>query len=242
MIPSWLYRVAIGVSFLSSLFFGARNQSASMTGAIVLTLGLLTFASIPSLQSFKAGIGGVEAVTREAKDTIKALRHFAKVLAKITLFLLARRSRLTGASPRENRDAENAILNALRELDVDQVGVDECKREGRYFDAFDYAQCITDLNVFPGQMPQAAQKIRMDFREECEAQWSANRHVDPKRIRCFLSDLGMLTPDRETLIEDYEHYLKCGEHRDFERWISLHTLSVSDVEADSVKRHFANRP
>ena len=65
---------------------------------------------------------------------------------------------------------------------------------------FDYASWATGLNLIPKDLPEKWNPKWKGLR-----QGGIEHRATPKEIRAFLTDAGMLTPEREEILKDYEH-------------------------------------
>ena len=82
---------------------------------------------------------------------------------------------------------------------------------------FDYAIWATGLNRVPDDLPQPLSTKFGELRGD-----GVEGRSTPEEIRTFFSDAGMLTPEREEILKDYEHYIAARKHRREDVWRRRH--------------------
>ncbi len=78
---------------------------------------------------------------------------------------------------------------------------------------FDYALWAMGLNRVPDDLP-----LDLKPRWEELRGGGIEGRATPEEISRFFADADMLTPEREEILKDYEHYMKTRQHRREPEW------------------------
>lgn len=203
------------VSLCAAIASGVLDHGFATGAGLIGSLAFLFAANLDRISEFKASGSGFEARTRDvisrAENTIQELQVLATRIAELSLTLVKRTGR--GDFSENEEDAIKAdILSLLRQLNVPEGQVASALKGWHEVVEFDYAFFILGQGA-PCEVDDETSKTWRSLREG----GIANR-ADPESIRKFLQEATLLTPEREALLLDYEHYRKFRKHRRPDTW------------------------
>ncbi len=196
-----------------ALWAGYQDRVAVMSVAAVFFFGVLFFANIDRISSFKAGAKGFEAETREivkeAKDVTRELRRLAVILVENQLTSIQRVMRLGGYTDADKEARKAALVDILKDLEIPDEEIQRALKEWNELIIFDYAHHLLGGGYRPSNLS-----------EEAMADWEVLRKGKlydmprPSQIRDFVTKHGLITPEIDERIEDYAYFL---EHKRIRR-------------------------
>jgi len=198
--------------FVGGLAAGYLEHPQVLWVSCVGFVGCLIAANLDRISEFTASTRGVTARTREvitrAESAVTQLQSLAAVVAEVTLSLVKRSGRLGGYTDVEEESIRDRVSAILENVSVPRHEWPRIFKEWRRITEFDYVHYIIGGNMIPNVGEGAAME-----------EWKALRAggigkvVTPDEVREYLTKHAFMTPERETYLEDYEHYRQHGEHR-----------------------------
>jgi hypothetical protein len=170
----------------------------------VQEIGLASFR----MKMFERRVDQLEGVVRDIK-------RLAKESSRLALASIQFSGRMGGFTDDYKTRVLADTRRLLNELDVTPEEIAEVESLWHAAVEFDYTLWATGLNTVPKDLPQ-----------HLETNWNILRGDErgiegrstPQEIRTFLSDADMLTPEREEILKDYEHYIGTRQHRREDVW------------------------
>ncbi len=218
----WLYLIS-GFLFLgATLVSGFLWQSAGLAGVFgVVGIILMFFGNLDKFTEFSyAGFSGkTRDLIKQTENTLSELQSLAIIVAKATLSLVKRSGRMGGYGDDEEEKLKKDLLVVLEEIGIPKDRYAEALQDWHQLTKFDYVHVILGIYHAPVGFDTEMLTERKDLS-------SIEDLPTPDRVREFLTKWGVLTPDREEWIRDYEHYIEKGEHRRPEKWKDRDSLGA----------------
>jgi hypothetical protein len=209
--------VVLGVALL----LGAYGHTTAMIVAGLASMAFLIAANLDRITEFKASRTGFEAKTREvteviekAENTITELQLLSKEMAKLTLSLVKRSGRWGKTYEFDEEESiRESVLNVLKKLGIPETENPDLLSDWHKFDDFDYSRSV----LGNGHIPQ---NLAPEFIEEWQLliRGGLSNIPTPPAIRVFLNKTGLMTPEFEERVKDYEYYLEHRKHRRPDEW------------------------
>lgn len=215
LIMKWLLAIASLISLGVGIWAGVQGFPGVLTVGFLAFAFLLFVANLDRIAEFKASGSGIEAKTRDvlqrAEHTLSELQSLAKIVSEANLSLVKRSGRLGGFDDDEEERIRSEVMGVLEDLKLTESERDMVLRDWHRLTEFDYALYILGHTRVPE-----------GFDEEMRKEWKALRGMSPiatpEQLREFLTNWGLLTPEREEQVRDYEHYLRYRTHRRPDVW------------------------
>lgn len=190
----------------------------SHAGWAVMLAGLIFMAASRfedvqeiALASFKMKL--FERRVGEVEVSVRDMRRLAKENARLALASIQFAGRLSGFPEEFKSKVLADTRQLLTDLNVTASEIADVESLWHATVEFDYASWATGHNKVPVDLPelfhQRWKELKMGGIE--------NRST-PQRIRTFFVDAGMLTPERDEILKDYEHYVLTRQHRRENLW------------------------
>lgn len=161
--------------------------------------------------SFKAKM--FERRVDQLEGVIQNIKRLAKESSRLALASIQFSGRMGGFTDDYKTRVLADTRRLLKELDVTAEEIAEIESLWHAAVEFDYALWATGLSTVPHDLPPS---LILEW-EELRGDGIEGRPT-PQEIRTFLSDANMLTPEREEILKDYEHYIATREHRREDAW------------------------
>lgn len=218
-------RIVFGLAALVAGGVGLKLGVDGSLGAMVWAVGLsgafLLVAFLDQIERFRLGPGGVEATTR-ALERIQVqmddLQQLAAAIAHAILTTAEGSGRIGGIADELKAGMTDGLLNALERIRLpEQLKRDIFADVNRYV-VHDYGS-----HILGGAM------IPTDRHPQLQSDWRALREralgstATPDEIQSFLQAYGLLTAERQDLLDDYRHFLKHSAHRRPSVWANRHS-------------------
>lgn len=219
--------VVTAVALWAALAYGLlRPEPIAWPGGLLLlmagTLAAL-MAVADQVQSFSAGANGIEARMRDvivrAESAITEVQKLAKITGSFMVDTL-RGQGYIGSPPDEELEArKQEILNVMREVGLSEGDIEEVRRADKRWVYLDYENGITSgIPTDPSNNDQ--------WREFAARFTGLDNRPPISEIERILAALGDLSPERQALIADLNHYLERGTHRRPQVWMRRHNWGV----------------
>ncbi len=168
----------------------------------VQEIGLASFR----MKMFERRVDQLEGVVRDIK-------RLAKESSRLALASIQFSGRMGGFTD----DYKTRVLvdtrRLLNELDVTPEEIAEVESLWHATVEFDYAHWATGMNMVPDDLPKHLSTNWKELRRG-----GVEGRATPEEIRTFFLDADMLTPEREEILKDYEHYIATRQHRREDVW------------------------
>ena len=163
------------------------------------------------LASFKMKL--FERRVGEVETSVRDIRRLAKESSRLALASIQFAGRMGGFTDDFKSQVLADTQRLLSDLNVTPKEIAEVESLWHATVEFDYALWATGLNTVPTDLPK-----------NLMARWNQLRkggienRATPEEIRNFLLDADMLTPERDEILKDYEHYVSTRQHRREDVW------------------------
>lgn len=224
----WISNAALAAAGVACLAFGVvtlwreGDLAAAGTG---LTAGLV-FLLASSIERFEVLKGlGVEARTRKLDDaitqanaTVEQLRDLAAAVSQVTLTELMSSSFFDGATLATRLSLHDKLLATLKKLDLSSAQMEEADSNWRKGIGVIYHRIIhhhleqrKERNHRNFEAPKEALEAAKDFQTLLKfEEWAAPA---PGAMEAFINERNLMTSELQEWIDDYKHFLACGEIR-----------------------------
>ena len=145
------------------------------------------------------------------------MKRLAKESSRLALAAIQFSGRIGGFTDDYKARVLTDTRRLLSDLNVTPEEVAEIESDWHAIVEFDYAHWATGLNTVPA-----------DLLDNHSARWHQLRQggvenrATPEQIRSFFSDADILTPERDEILKDYEHYISTRQHRREDVWQRRH--------------------
>ncbi len=150
----------------------------------------------------------LERRVKKVEDTMEAVRRLAKASTHSALNSVQYAGRMGGFTETEKIQFLGDTRRLLSDLGIKDDEIAKIESDWHKAIEFDYASWATGLSQVP-----------KDLAEKLHSKWKGLRQggiehrATPEEIRAFCTDADMLTPEREEILKDYEHYVTTRRHR-----------------------------
>lgn len=186
-------------------------------GWAAMIAGLVFMVSSRFDEVVEIGFGSfktrMERRVHNIEETMDAVRSLAKVSMRNSLCSLQYSGRMGGLKEEEKIGFLTDNRRLLEGLGINQSEILEVERDWHRAVEFDYANWALGLNTVPADLPPDFQGTWSELRRGGVAHRSS-----PNAIRDFYRQAGILTPEREEILQDYEHYIRNREYRRWDAW------------------------
>ena len=174
----------------------------------VQEIGLASFR----MKLFERRVDQLEGVVRDIK-------RLAKESSRLALASIQFSGRMGGFTDDYKTRVLADTRRLLNELDVTPEEIAEVESLWHATVEFDYAHWATGMNMVPDDLPKHLSTNWKELRRG-----GVEGRATPEEIRTFFLDADMLTPKREEILEDHEHYIASRKHRREDVWQRRHEL------------------
>lgn len=218
----WTFGVGLLLVIVGPVLLLAEQESqagwaAMFAGLIFMVASRFEDVQEIGLASFRMKM--FERRVDQLEGVVRDIKRLAKESSRLALASIQFSGRWGGFTD----DYKNRVLadtrRLLNELDVTPEEIAEVESLWHATVEFDYALWATGISTVPDDLP-----------EHLMTDWSELRgggvegRAAPAEIRTFFLDADMLTPKREEILKDYEHYIESRKHRREDVWQRRHEL------------------
>ncbi len=189
-------------------------------GWATMIAGLIFMVSSRFDEVVEIGFGSfktkLERRVRDIEETMEAVRRLAKASARNALNSVQYAARWGGFRESEKLKFLHDTRKLLTDLGVTSKEIEKIEVDWHRAVEFDYVLLVLGRRQVPTDLPG-----------EMRAQWEElrsggiERRATPHEIRSFFQQANMLTPEREEMLKDYEHYIAKRQHRRLDVWLSI---------------------
>ena len=211
--------IGVAIAFVSAIYFAFNDQWKGMTGMLGATAMFLFFMNLDRIAEFEwlGGKAKTREIVDEARATIEQLRHLAVVFADATITGLIASGRWGGSGADTQVRIRDELIKILRELEVDDAGIEKAQESYVKYLSFYHAQKVLDFSPDrPSSSEVTDRWNELQGRSEVEGNLPT-----PEEFESFFEDCGILNQATRECIEDYRYFLKHHEVRNMERFLSL---------------------
>ncbi|WP_454669548.1 hypothetical protein [Achromobacter kerstersii] len=218
LIVKWFLTIIAVLSLAAGLTLGSFGHLHVLWAAVGAALFFLVCANADRIAEVSATREGITAKTRDlvrkTEGAINELQMLAAQLAALGLSLIKRQGRLGGYSVDEEQQLRTSTLEVVRRLGVADIDIRKAMSSWHAAEDFDYVQGILGNSRLPA--PRDEKELIEDWKRLRAFQFG--EAPTPTDVRSFLAKHQLLDPLRQTLVEDYEYYIRHREHRRPDVW------------------------
>ncbi len=168
----------------------------------VQEIGLASFR----MKMFERRVDQLEGVIRDIKQ-------LAKESSRLALASIQFAGRLGGFMDDFKSNVLADTRRLLSDLNVTSEEIAEIESVWHAIVEFDYAHWATGLGTVPADLPKNHSARWHQLRDG-----GVENRATPEEIRSYFLDADILTPDRDEILKDYEHYVSTRQHRREDVW------------------------
>lgn len=168
-----------------------------------------------ALASFKMTL--FERRVGEVEVSVRDIRRLAKESSRLALASIQFSGRMDGFTDNFKSQVLADTRRLLSDLNVTPEEIAEVESLWHAAVEFDYAGWATGLNTVPPDLP-----VNLKARWDQLRKGGIENRATPEEIRSFFLDTDMLTPERDEILKDYEHYVLTQQHRREDVWRRRH--------------------
>ncbi len=214
--PRWPIRIGLTLVIAGPLLLFLEKDShagwaAMFAGLIFMAASRFEDIQEIALASFKMKL--FERRVGEVEISVQDIRKLAKESSRLALASIQFAGRMGGFTDNFKSQVLADTRRLLRDLNITPEEIAEVESLWHATVEFDYALWATGLSTVPPDLPE-------NFR----ARWGQLRkggvenRAMPEAIRSLFLEADMLTPERDEILKDYEHYISTRQHRREDVW------------------------
>lgn len=218
--PRW--PVLVGLLWVIAgppLLFFVKDSTAGWAAIIagLIFMAASRFEDIQeiALASFKMRL--FERRVDEVEGSVQDIRRLAKESSRLALASIQFSGRLGGFTDDFKSQVLADTRRLLTDLNVTPEEIAEVESLWHAAIEFDYALWAMGLNTHPGDIPAPFSERFSQLRGG-----GVENRATPKDIRNFFLEADILTPERDEILEDYQHYVLTRQHRREDVWRQRH--------------------